>query len=154
GPELEVTPSAPANDAPIAEQIAAISSSAWNVTTPYALRLARVCRMDDAGVIGYDPNISRLSPAARMPATRPQAMASVPLTVRYWPAFRGARGTTCGTMSPSSAVSPKAWPAFTAATFAFAIACFLANFWFSWLMVVCRSRPYIHRTRPSAHMLR
>jgi hypothetical protein len=34
GPELDVTPSAPANDAPMAEHTAAISSSAWNVTTP------------------------------------------------------------------------------------------------------------------------
>ena len=32
--ELEVTPSAPAYEAPMAEQIAAISSSAWKVTTP------------------------------------------------------------------------------------------------------------------------
>ncbi len=33
-PELEVTPKAPANEAPMAEQMAAISSSAWKVTTP------------------------------------------------------------------------------------------------------------------------
>src|SRR5882762_10311107 len=37
GPELDVTPSAPAKQAPIAEQMAAISSSAWKVSTPYAL---------------------------------------------------------------------------------------------------------------------
>src|SRR5437763_6585159 len=52
GPELDVTPSAPAKDAPIAEQMAAISSSAWKVRTPYALRAARLCRIEDAGVMG------------------------------------------------------------------------------------------------------
>jgi len=52
GPELEVTPSAPLYAAPIAAPIAAISSSAWNVTTPYALRFARVWSSAEAGVIG------------------------------------------------------------------------------------------------------
>ena len=34
GPELDVTPSAPAYEAPSAAPLAAISSSAWKVTTP------------------------------------------------------------------------------------------------------------------------
>ncbi len=34
GPEVEVTASAPPNAAPIAAQMAAISSSAWKVVTP------------------------------------------------------------------------------------------------------------------------
>ncbi len=34
GPQVVVTPSAPPNEAPIAEQTAAISSSAWKVVTP------------------------------------------------------------------------------------------------------------------------
>ncbi len=33
-PELDVTPKAPAKELPMAEQMAAISSSAWKVTTP------------------------------------------------------------------------------------------------------------------------
>jgi hypothetical protein len=37
GPEEAVSPSAPPYEAPIAAPIAAISSSAWNVLTPYAL---------------------------------------------------------------------------------------------------------------------
>ena len=52
GPELEVTPTDPAYEAPIAEQIAEISSSAWNVTTPYCFKLLRVCNKGEAGVIG------------------------------------------------------------------------------------------------------
>ena len=38
GPADAVTPSAPPNEAPIAAPTAAISSSAWNVTTPKSLR--------------------------------------------------------------------------------------------------------------------
>src|ERR1041384_585031 len=82
GPDDDVTPSAPAYEAPIAEQIAAISSSAWKVTTPYCVSPASVCRIDDAGVIGYDANTMRSSPAALSPASRPQAIPSVPLMVR------------------------------------------------------------------------
>src|SRR5438067_13805574 len=52
GPELAVTPSVPAQEAPIAAQIAAISSSAWNVTTPYGLKFAMAWSSDEAGVIG------------------------------------------------------------------------------------------------------
>ena len=37
GPELDVMPSEPAYDAPIAQHMADISSSAWNVVTPNSL---------------------------------------------------------------------------------------------------------------------
>jgi hypothetical protein len=47
-----VTPSEPPNDAPIAAPTAAISSSAWKVTTPYSLRPASSSRIEEAGVIG------------------------------------------------------------------------------------------------------
>ena len=52
GPELLVTPSCPAQLAPMAEQIAAISSSAWKVVTPNSFSRTRWWRMADAGVIG------------------------------------------------------------------------------------------------------
>jgi len=52
GPDDDVTPSAPAYAAPIAAPMAAISSSAWKVITPYRLRLASVCNSSDAGVMG------------------------------------------------------------------------------------------------------
>ena len=42
GPELLVTASEPVHEEPIAAPIAAISSSAWNVTTPYCLSPASV----------------------------------------------------------------------------------------------------------------
>ena len=45
-------PSAPPNEAPMAEPMAAISSSAWNVLTPKCLKLDSWCRMSLAGVIG------------------------------------------------------------------------------------------------------
>ena len=52
GPLEAVTPIAPPNAAPIAAQMAAISSSAWNVRTPKFLYLLSSCRMSLAGVIG------------------------------------------------------------------------------------------------------
>ena len=52
GPELDVTPRAPAYAAPIAAPIAAISSSAWKVRTPNAFKLARVWSRAEAGVMG------------------------------------------------------------------------------------------------------
>ena len=52
GPELVVTPSPPAYEAPSAAVAAAISSSAWNVTMPWPLREARKCNSAEAGVIG------------------------------------------------------------------------------------------------------
>ena len=52
GPEVVVTPSAPANDAPRAAPMPAISSSAWKVVTPKALCLLSSWRMSEAGVIG------------------------------------------------------------------------------------------------------
>ena len=51
---MAVTPSWPANAAPIATPIAAISSSACSVRTPKFLWLDSSWRMSDAGVIGYD----------------------------------------------------------------------------------------------------
>ncbi len=52
GPLVVVTPRAPPNEAPMAAQTAAISSSAWKVTTPKFLYRASSCRMSLAGVIG------------------------------------------------------------------------------------------------------
>ncbi len=52
GPEEEVTPSEPAKLAPIALPIAAISSSAWKVVTPYSFSRERWWRIAEAGVIG------------------------------------------------------------------------------------------------------
>ena len=52
GPLVPVQPSAPPKLAPMAAPTAAISSSAWNVTTPKFFCAARLCRMSLAGVIG------------------------------------------------------------------------------------------------------
>ena len=52
GPEVVVTPSAPAKAAPRAAPMPAISSSAWKVVTPNDLCLLSSWRMSDAGVIG------------------------------------------------------------------------------------------------------
>ena len=52
GPEVVVTPSEPPKEAPMAEPIPAISSSAWKVTTPCSLKFAASCRISVAGVIG------------------------------------------------------------------------------------------------------
>ena len=52
GPDEEVTPSEPAKLAPIEAPIAAISSSAWKVVTPYSLSRDRWWRIAEAGVIG------------------------------------------------------------------------------------------------------
>ncbi len=52
GPLVPVRPSAPPNEAPIAELMAAISSSAWNVFTPNRLKRASSCSTSLAGVIG------------------------------------------------------------------------------------------------------
>jgi len=52
GPEETVRPSAPPNEAPIAEQMAAISSSAWKVVTPKFLKCDSSCRTSEAGVMG------------------------------------------------------------------------------------------------------
>ena len=52
GPLDVVTAIAPPNAAPMAEVMAAISSSAWNVRTPKFLCCDSSCRMSLAGVIG------------------------------------------------------------------------------------------------------
>ena len=52
GPEVLVTPSAPANEAPRAAPMPAISSSAWKVVMPNRLCLLSSWRMSEAGVIG------------------------------------------------------------------------------------------------------
>ncbi len=77
-----MTPRAPANEAPMAEQIAAISSSAWKVTTPCSASRAMTWSSGEAGVIGYEPKTSRPIPAERVPESSPNAVASVPVTVR------------------------------------------------------------------------
>ena len=55
GPLVPVTPTWPANEAPMAAHTAAISSSAWKVLTPKFLWRESSCRMSEAGVIGYEP---------------------------------------------------------------------------------------------------
>ena len=52
GPEVLVTPSEPAKDAPSAAPMPAISSSAWKVVMPNRLCLLSSWRMSEAGVIG------------------------------------------------------------------------------------------------------
>ena len=52
GPEVLVTPSEPANEAPRAAPMPAISSSAWKVVMPKRLCLLSSWRMSEAGVIG------------------------------------------------------------------------------------------------------
>ena len=52
GPDVVVTPSEPEKEAPMAELTPAISSSAWKVTTLWALRLDSSWRMSEAGVMG------------------------------------------------------------------------------------------------------
>ena len=52
GPDDEVTPSDPPNEAPMAAQAAAISSSAWKVTTLWSIILDSECNSCDAGVMG------------------------------------------------------------------------------------------------------
>ena len=52
GPLVPVTPSDPPKLTPIAEPIAAISSSAWNVITLKFFADDKACRMSLAGVIG------------------------------------------------------------------------------------------------------
>ena len=70
GPDVVVTPIAPPNAAPSAMPMAAISSSACSVVTPKRLSRLSVCRMSDAGVIGYEPSTSG-SPARCAAATSP-----------------------------------------------------------------------------------
>src|SRR6516164_1140317 len=52
GPEVVVTAKDPAYEAPMAEVIAAISSSAWKVVTPKFLYWESSWRMSEAGVMG------------------------------------------------------------------------------------------------------
>ena len=52
GPEVVVTPSEPAKEAPSAAPMPAISSSAWKVVMPNRLCLLSSWRMSEAGVIG------------------------------------------------------------------------------------------------------
>ncbi len=92
GPLLAVTLIAPANAAPIAAVIAAISSSAWNVSTSKFLCLASSSRMLLAGVIGYAPRNSRL-PLIRAAVIRPYASAVLPTMLVYLPGASLAFGT-------------------------------------------------------------
>ena len=52
GPEVEVTASLPANEAPMVVHIPAISSSAWKLFTPRSFLSARACKISVAGVEG------------------------------------------------------------------------------------------------------
>ena len=70
GPEVVVTPSWPAKEAPMAAPTPAISSSAWKVVTPKPLCFESSCRMSEAGVIGYEPRNTD-SPDCTPPAIRP-----------------------------------------------------------------------------------
>ena len=70
GPLVATTAKSPAKLAPMAIPMAAISSSAWRVLTPYFLRADKPSRMGEAGVIGYPAyNNSRFAFFA--PATSP-----------------------------------------------------------------------------------
>ena len=84
GPLEVVMAMAPPKAAPMVEQIAAISSSAWKVRTPKFLCRLSSWRMSLAGVIGYEPRNSSLllSFAA---VIKPHASAWLPLTLRYVP---------------------------------------------------------------------
>ena len=78
GPLVVVTPRCPANAAPSAMPIAAISSSACTVRIPKCLCFDSSWRMSDAGVIGYDPSV--IGSLASWPAaTMPQASAVLPV---------------------------------------------------------------------------
>ena len=55
GPDVDVTASAPANDAPTDDAHPAISSSHCTVVTPSDLCFDSSCRTSVAGVIGYEP---------------------------------------------------------------------------------------------------
>src|SRR5438067_2449103 len=82
GPDEAVTPSAPPNDPPMAEQTAAISSSAWQVVISKRRNFDSSWRMSEAGVIGYEPKKSR-TPAFCPAATRPSAAALEVLEVYF-----------------------------------------------------------------------
>ena len=81
GPLELVTAIAPPKAAPMAEQIAAISSSACTVRTPKRFRALSSSRTGLAGVIGYEPQNSSL-PLSRAAATRPHARAWLPMMFR------------------------------------------------------------------------
>ena len=55
GPEVEVTPNAPAKEAPSAEAQPEISSSHCTVMTPHDLCFDNSWSTSVAGVIGYEP---------------------------------------------------------------------------------------------------
>ena len=81
GPDETVTPSAPPKEAPIAEQTAAISSSAWKVVTPKFLYCDRSWSTSEAGVIGYAPRNSG-RPLLRLAAISPMASDVLPMMLR------------------------------------------------------------------------
>jgi hypothetical protein len=93
GPLVVVTPRWPPNAAPIADAMAAISSSAWNVRTPNDLCFDSSWRMSDAGVIGYEPRKIG-SPLCWPAATRPQASAVLPVMFVYVPGSSRAGATS------------------------------------------------------------
>ena len=55
GPDVDVTPSEPAKEAPMALQHPDISSSHCTVTTPRFFSLESSWSMSVAGVMGYEP---------------------------------------------------------------------------------------------------
>src|ERR1700730_6381480 len=86
GPDVVVIAIAPPNDAPIAAHTPAISSSAWNVYTGKLLQTASSCSTSLAGVIGYEPR-NNGRPDLTAAATKPSAVALLPVILRYSPAL-------------------------------------------------------------------
>src|SRR5690606_35275312 len=109
GPDEPVTARLPAEAAPIVEPMAAISSSAWNVLTPYLRWRARAWGVSDAGAMGYEPeDIGR--PAAWAATIRPEARAVLPVTFGDVPGGRVA-GLSSNVTRVPSVVMPKLYPA-------------------------------------------
>src|SRR5690606_11605427 len=84
GPEVVVMARSPAYEAPKADAMPAISSSASKVLTPKSLRSDRAVKISVAGVIGYDPK-NNSSPAFSAAAKKPHAVAKLPFTFLYIP---------------------------------------------------------------------
>ncbi len=104
GPLEAVMPSDPANDAPMAAPMAAISSSAWKVVMRKRRYFDSSWRMSLAGVMGYEPKKSRRPPCCPA-ATSPSASALFPVMLRYLPGWRRA-GEIEYCASSASMVSP------------------------------------------------
>ncbi len=149
GPLVAVTPRWPANAAPRAMPTAAISSSAWIVRTPKCLCLDSSWRMSEAGVMGYEPNVT--GSLASWPAVMmPHARAVLPVTLVYSPAGIVVAGRTSKRCPTASVVSPKWYPARKAARLAPATSSSLPKRCWIHSSVASVGRVYIHDTSPRA----